>query len=359
MSAKHVLEPPDDDVDASSGLRSRWLDLARGLLGLLAWGVLLVTIAVTFPRLIDPPNYRVAQLATAAPIGFFTGLVSILLFLVLASSPGRRRLVLIVAAAVSVALTALHTLWLAPLFVGSVPKAETGERLVLLAQNFEYGDANALADVVQGHRVDILVLVDLTPSQFKAVMSSSIPQQFPSSRDRHKTFTHTLIFSRYPLQHEEPISPAGASRSTDVISPQLGTFTLAAVHPAPPYIDNTANWHGEYRLIASAFRRHFSLRAGVPLIAAGDFNASADLKPFRGVLLEGELRDVIEERNAGWQPTFRAGGMPLLHGVVLPPIAQIDHVLVSRQIVATSVQTIHVPGSDHNGLLVRIARAAK
>ncbi len=331
----------------------------RGLLGILGLGALAVTIALTIPRFVDPQSYRVAQLATAAPLGLVTGAISAVLFLGVALSRGRGRLLSTLATIVAVGMTALHAWWLAPLFTGTVPAAEPGKTLTLLSQNFEYGNATALAAEVARQNVDILVVVDLTPGQFDAIMASGIPRQFPYSGGADKDApSHTLVFSKYTLKLRKLITSGGSSRLYDVTSPQLGHFELAAVHPAPPYIDGTATWHSEYRLISSAVRDHVESRSTAPLIAAGDFNASLDLRPFRDLLRDGALRGAVEERNSGWQPTFRAGGMPLMGNFVFPPLAQIDHVLVSQQLVVTSVKTFDAAGSDHLAVLVRLAPAA-
>lgn len=330
----------------------------RILISLLAVGGLAVTTAVTLPRMLDPQSYLVSVLATAAPIGVFTGFLSFLLLLGLSASRGRGRRVCVAAAAAAAGLTALHIWWLTPLFTGAIPAAGPGRSLTIMSQNFEYGSVPALSTEVSKADVDILILVDLTPAQFTNVMSSRIPPEFAYSggTDRNAP-SHTLVFSKYPLNLEKRITPGASSVLYTVSSPELGRFDLAAVHPAPPYIDSTKSWHSEYRMITEAFAQHFSAADPLPLVAAGDFNASQDHQPFRKALCGGALRDAVELRNAGWKPTFRAGGYPLFRGVVLPPVAQIDHVLVSSQVAVTSVQTIQIPGADHAGLLVQLAKA--
>ena len=60
------------------------------------------------------------------------------------------------------------------------------------------------------------------------------------------------------------------------------------------------------------------------------------------------LRSATDLVGAGWLPTYPAGGR-------LPPLLPIDHVLLNSQLTATAVTPVTVPGTDHRGLLVRVA----
>ena len=43
-------------------------------------------------------------------------------------------------------------------------------------------------------------------------------------------------------------------------------------------------------------------------------------------------------------------------GLALPPLAQIDHVLVGPSMAAVGMHTVDLPGSDHRGVVAEVAR---
>ena len=73
------------------------------------------------------------------------------------------------------------------------------------------------------------------------------------------------------------------------------------------------------------------------VIVAGDLNSTIDMEPFRKFLDEG-YRDAGEQVGAGLTRTYPS-----------KPMIGIDHVLVYN-CVASSVHTVPLPGSDHQGL---------
>jgi endonuclease/exonuclease/phosphatase family metal-dependent hydrolase len=95
---------------------------------------------------------------------------------------------------------------------------------------------------------------------------------------------------------------------------------------------------------------------GLPLVAAGDFNATADHRPFRCLLARSDLRDAVEQVNGGYQPTFDASGTRHW-GIPLPPLVQIDHILTSAELAPVFVKTVDVTGADHRAVIAQLALA--
>lgn len=102
-----------------------------------------------------------------------------------------------------------------------------------------------------------------------------------------------------------------------------------------------------WRTQLAAIRQHLAHMAR-PLLVAGDFNATSDMRPFQRILRLG-LSDTAVERGDGWEMTWPNNVRPL------PCFFRIDHVLVSRQLVPASYRLGDGGGSDHRSLLVSIA----
>ena len=86
----------------------------------------------------------------------------------------------------------------------------------------------------------------------------------------------------------------------------------------------------------------------IPLVMAGDFNATVDHAPMQA-LLDGPVRDAFVEAGTGFGATW-----PQILGPLLP-VMRLDHVLVSASITVVDVQVQITPGSDHRRLAVELA----
>lgn len=321
--------------------------VGRSLLWVLAGVALLGTGLLTVPRLTEPVGRRGVELVSLTPFGIVPAvlLVIVALVLVVLHRAGLRLIGAMLALAGQVS-TALHVVWLAPLYTGDQP-AGTGERLVVMTQNLEYGDADALAKEVRDRHVDVLVLCDLGDAQWAAVQASDIPRELPYLADADGG---VVAYSRYPLTDDEPISLHGSGRSVRLESTPLGAITLFALHPVPPYRGGA--WQDDAVRVVDALRTSLP-RNPDPTIVAGDLNATLDHWPLRALESLG-LTDAVVATNGGFQPTYPASGHERRFGITVPPLFQIDHVLVSRQLVVTSVDTVETSGADHKGVVATI-----
>lgn len=326
--------------------------LLAGALWLVTLAGLVVCLLLTIPRCLDPGAPRLIELASLAPLGIpFAAVVvaGAATLWVSRASPGRRTAKWTVLAGAS--LLALHLGWLAPLYGGSSPRSASGSQFVVIAQNLEYGDASWLAREAARERADAVILSDVPPSQLAAVLDTDMARRFPFHVGTGPNDPGTIVFSRHPLHDNTPISAGGASRLVHVDLPGFGPVDLVAAHPPPPYQGD--GWMHEFAQLRSFLTKRYDVGHTAPLVVAGDFNASADNAPFRRILSLG-LRDAVAQVNGGYQPTWPASGSRRLLGLPLPPLIQIDHVLVSKALNATRTSTFQVPGSDHRGVLVHI-----
>lgn len=314
--------------------------------------VLIAAVVLTAPRFTVPTSSRMIQLVAFTPLGLIPALV----LLVAASlagvkSRGRSRTVGWSLAIVGLVATALHLVWLAPLYVGSAPSASPGAALVVMTQNLEYGDAGALAREVRTQNVDVLVVCDLNPAQREAVRTTTIPRDLPYLSEIGSG--STIVHSKYPMSTAVRI--AAGSRSLQLATPQLGPIALVALHPTPPY--RATEWRRDYGQIVSYLADRAPSAVGLPTVIAGDFNATLDHAPVRAIVGLG-FTDSVVQTNGGFTPTWPAADSVRKLGVAIPPLVQIDHVMVSGGLVSTASQTVAVPGADHLGVIVQVRRVA-
>ncbi len=124
-------------------------------------------------------------------------------------------------------------------------------------------------------------------------------------------------------------------------------YTIFGLHAPPPIPDckNTtdptlrvlATWIGNGRLLKNVGAG----RKGDPVIIAGDFNVFSSNSAFRGLKSCG-LADTYEKTNWRHGPTYSPS-------TFLPAAVRIDYILSSLP--PLSAKTIHLPGSDHRGVV--------
>lgn len=321
----------------------RWASTA-GALAIL--GLLLVALALAWLRVTDPTSRRLVEAVSLTPLGVPLAALA-LVGTAQWSAPRPLRLGAVVAAG---ALLLAHCWWLAPLYTGSL-RAGGPASVVVLAQNFEYGDADALVELVRREDVDVLVLTDAGNGRVDDLLAAGIEEQLP-----HAAGVGTegaVVLSRLPLTSTRRLHPGSESRLVGLRVAGIGEVTVAAVHTAPPY--RTEAWHADHAEVLAALTPLVS-GPGSALLLAGDLNATPAHAPVRRLVDLG-LADAAAQVNAGWSPTWPAGGRERRLGVPVPAFAAIDHVMTSPQLVVTAYDTVELAGADHRGVLARISGA--
>jgi len=315
--------------------------------------VLAPALGLTVLRGLEPDNATAVRLVSFAPlalIGYAAGLVGCVLVLLgrrLRSSEERGRVVGVLAVVCLIGL-GLHAWWLAPQFTGGNPPAG-GEPVRVLTVNLLKGEADGTSVVERAVQadVDVLVVEEVTPAELARMQRAGLDQAFPhragAARDG---VLGTMVFTTGAVSRVTDLHTSFGSWSVDIALEQ-GKVRLFAVHPYPP-VDNAGSWRTDLETLTAA------VAVRKPDLVAGDFNATADHREFRGLLAVG-LRDVGERANAGWQPTWPADGEVRVLGVPLPRLVQIDHVLVGPRLTSRSMTTVAVDGTDHRGVLAEVA----
>jgi endonuclease/exonuclease/phosphatase (EEP) superfamily protein YafD len=306
---------------------------------------LLPAVAATLMRVIPPSDDATAQLAAFVPyglLGYLLALVCLLAALVRA----RHRVVPAVITVAVLVLTACHVAWLAPLFVDD-HRAATTAKFRLMSLNMFNGEADSGEVAEQAARADVVILIETTPAALRALKPYGWDKRFPYSLgDPKDGFSNTAVYSRFPLRRSSQIGDTSFQQyATTVRIPRIGAIRLLAVHPCNPYCGGD-RWRAEHRLVRKAVIDNIDH----PLVVAGDFNAVDDHGPMQALRRAG-LKSATDVAGAGWLPTYPANRL-------FPPLLPIDHIMINKDLTATSVTSFAVSGSDHRGLLATLAGAS-
>ena len=222
-----------------------------------------------------------------------------------------------------------------------------GPVLTVLQANLRLGraDAATFVTLVRQRHVDIATTDELTMDEQRRLIAAGLSAELPYH------FTEPAIagagvgiWSRYPLS--DTVNHPGFKLGVLSASVELPghTFTVVAVHLPSPYPHPVVRWARELVKLKTVLDA--AETGGRPVVVGGDFNATVDHGQFRE-LLSGGYGDTAEEVGAGYLPTYPANRW-------FPPLIAIDHVLTAN-VVPEDLSSVELPGSDHRGLVARIA----
>ena len=195
--------------------------------------------------------------------------------------------------------------------------------------------------MVQQQQVDVLVVVELTDSARQRAAQVGIDRLLPYHHLRPAQASLGLgMWSRWPLQQVGRVHQmSSANLVAQVGVPGAGPVSVVGVHPTIPLYPR------EWPRQVQALRTHLAGLAG-PVVAVGDFNATLDMPPLRGLQRDGYL-DVGSYLGEGWGWSWA----PLTRG---PRLFSLDHALIRGGVQPVALQRFGLSGSDHRGLLVRL-----
>lgn len=252
-----------------------------------------------------------------------------------------------IAAAILLVFGGLALLPLLP----QAPARDCSEAAQLSVLSLNAGRGNAevrvLAEAIRDTDPTVLVLVETSEPMIEVLKGELVrgayryrtePVVFGGSVD-------TVILSKFPLSQEpDAVSQAeGALFDAPVAliqHPDLGPLRIAGIHPIPP-THGATSWAATLRGIDA-----WQLRQdATPLILAGDFNATGAHPQFRE--LANQFQDAVPLLGP-----LPAGTWPA--DIAIPAMVRIDHVLV-QGFALTEATRIDVPGTDHHGIVARLA----
>ena len=227
------------------------------------------------------------------------------------------------------------------------PSAD-GAELRVLTSNLLVGraDAESLVGLVASSGADVLFLQELTDGAanrlHKAGLDSVLPYQV--LEPVHYGPKGSGIWCRYPLRDGLAVAPASRSRPVACLDVPGGqSVQLVCVHLRPPRPSRSPSG-------AARWRTEMATLPGpddVPVIMAGDFNATLDHARFRELLRLG-YADAAVQAGRGLVPTWgpRPGGDVA--------VLAIDHILLDPRCAVRAVSTHKLPGTDHRALFAQI-----
>ncbi|WP_410637160.1 endonuclease/exonuclease/phosphatase family protein [Amycolatopsis sp. lyj-346] len=215
-----------------------------------------------------------------------------------------------------------------------------GKTLRVLASNLLYGQADpkAVVDLVREQRIDVLNLVEMTPSAVDRLTAAGLFDVLPH-RVLHPApgAFGSGIASRFPLKEVNLTGDSAAKQpGAEVYLGEGVVAEIVAVHPISPDVD-TPQWERELKDLSRPTGEH-GLR-----ILAGDFNATLDHAAYRTILARG-YRDAAEERGEGLAPTWPSS----------LPVVTIDHVAVDNRAAVLDYRVFDVDGSDHRAVFAEV-----
>ena len=321
------------------GGKARVKGVGGKLLTVLLWAGVLVAAPLVGLRWVDSSIGMVVVLQTMIPIAAF-GVAGLLLVAVVA----RRWRVAVVAGA----LFSVCAVLAVPSVIGHRVPPGRGD-LVVMSANLDFGgaDAPSVVTAVREHRVDVLVLLEITPDAVERLTVAGLDSPLPESVGLSRQDAGgTIIRSRVPLKLLDSGlggSPLVFNQPVVSIHRPDGDVVLRAVHSPPPTLLDAADWRsGLVHLQAWRERQP----AGQPLVMAGDFNSSQSHPGFRRVA--ETMTDAHRAAGEGWVRTWPEERR------LIRPFIQLDHVL-SRGLSVVDAGVVQLPGTDHAAVWARLS----
>ena len=201
---------------------------------------------------------------------------------------------------------------------------------------------------------DVIVLQELTSAHLAAMRDAGLLQRFNHQvLDPRPGWDGSAVLSRWPLRDARVLDLAGATMcAAEVITPD-GPVHVVAVHAMNPAgRGQLAPWRRQHELLAE----HLAAQT-VPVVLAGDFNATVHQRALRTLLAAG-LRDAFAEPTSAARRPCRPRRPTALSGMTWPrwrspvvPVMRLDHVLVSGRVGVRRLRAAVSSGSDHKRLV--------
>jgi len=230
----------------------------------------------------------------------------------------------------------------APRVIGA-SESEPGSRPVrVLTFNLAKSKANtaAVVDEAETRQADLVFLQELTREKARELDRAGLAATYPHQVMGFSEKYGNGIWSRWPLIRREPLSVKQQPRA-DVQVPESIPLEVVAVHPTAPIHSSDMNlWERDLDALPSAFS------ASVPIVLAGDFNATLDHANLRRLIDTG-YRDAAEVIGDGLVPTWPST-------LQFPPPVTIDHVLAEKGISFSQYDVVSLAGSDHKAVFAEL-----
>lgn len=240
----------------------------------------------------------------------------------------------------------------------STTPTSAAQTITVMTINARYGraDTSSILHQVKLHKVDVLCVQEVTSRFVDRLDREGISQELPfkqlgnySSKDNGG---FNAIWTRIqPIEaHPQSISISSSQIPTVTLSVNGQRVLFASTHPKSPGRGG-ASWSSSISSL-SAFSKinNADLKNSSQVTAnvvMGDLNSNLHHAVLRSVLSSG-LTDSSYALHKGMNLTFPAS-WPFF-----PALIEIDHVLYTGQIQATSLTTQTIPHTDHKALIATL-----
>lgn len=303
----------------------------------LGWGLIALPAAALGLRWVGTLGPRSAIVVALAP---FLGPLA---WIGLAIARRRRHRLMVASAAL---VTVIHAVFFfAPAVAApshAIADVPSPGSIRLFSANVRAG-SDHVADVVAEARAngaDLVVLQEIEPHDAVGLPDRGIGAGYGHAiLDPLPGYFGGAVLSRWPIVGSS-ISVGGYPMISARVSTPHGELDIVNVHVVAPL---DAEHHRRWSTQLVELR---TLLAGaeLPLVLAGDFNATPDHVELRRVAEAGTGVGELERRSSATFPS----GWPI------PPLVALDHVIGSRDVSLVGSSTVDVVGSDHRGLVVDI-----
>ena len=257
------------------------------------------------------------------------------------------------ASSVTAAAAAGLTAVLVPRAVARSQPAANGPELRVLTANLLAGQAAAgeVVELVRSRAADVLFVQELTGHAATSLSAAGLDRLLPyaitdlGAREPRGNG----IYARHPFSASSQVMPTSSIQPVVTMKLPGAQVRLACVHlyaPKGPWSPSgVTRWQADL-LAALSLLPAAGDASHLPLVAAGDFNSTADHAGFRRLLGRG-LKDAACQDGNGLTPTW---------GVIPGRFAMlaIDHVLTDDRCAVLGTSVHAVSGTDHRSVFARI-----
>ncbi len=203
------------------------------------------------------------------------------------------------------------------------------------------GQPDRIADAIVAAEADIIVLQEVSSAFIQTLRADPQLDDYAYRADGGGEQSGRVLWSRWPLSDVQVDWFVVSELVSATVDSPTGRFRLANVHTQAPIRNrDVAPWQAQFDQLDQ-------LPTDVPTVLAGDFNATADHRPFRDLLGQG-WTDVHEPKGCGFDATWPVDQLTPV------PVYRLDHVLVTDHFEVDEVRLGRPEGSDHLPVITRI-----
>ena len=228
----------------------------------------------------------------------------------------------------------------------SQSSSDHGLSVMTLNCRFGRADPEEVVRCVRSYGVEVLALQEVKGNLLESLQTAGIHQLLPyltqgtAGPDDNGGRNVILSAARPAIAYPSALDLPAAAVPLVELKTSCGPVRVASVHPKSPQ-RGARQWGMGIAALAKL------AQPPTPTIVMGDCNATLQHPTFRAMLAQSGLRDASLSLKAGSHPTFPSGRL-------LPPLIEIDHILMDDDLTAQSMHALRISGSDHRALIAQL-----